>query len=672
MRSDTSSLAALLVVAACGATAGDVDVDAISPSSAPNVAPIPVQLDGAFARELTSDLDTGESGLAAVEVLIDDTPLTDVVWVSEGRIDGVIPAGLSQGRHDVTVRIGARSGTLEDGFAITGASLASTLAIPNLIGRGNVFTVTMMVMNNGVDAASAVAPSSLMTSGTATVALETNATGGVSLAAGAATTFTWTYRATTVGTIAFTGNATATDDLTSLAIESPVTSSNTGAVTEVTTIITDPLGDSSKFGYVVGYAGHVYVGPNDTGTAVSRLLPDTTGLETGITFTFPGDTTGHTSGNTAGAPYTSIGYQGCNANTAQCGPDNENSRGYFAAGSLGGTEWLVLGGGTLNNTVEYIYMTTDTDGVLDFRYVDLDAYLGANTHGFSAAHFLNDRLYLGFPDNGGVRPYLLALQVTPPSPGLDAAGTDAVDLRGDLFPGFNTPSPSMIDSLGDLNGLLYVGHPSGIYAATGTTPGAYSTTDWALSTPAFTEWGSKPSFVTTKQVDLYPSDRAIVGFASFKGRLFFGRNTTSGPQLWSCDPSKSTVATRCEPADWTLAAPNIVGDVQLTQFNNSQLTKISMVVATTQYLYVGFDSAQGVQVFRTDDQTALLPIAFEGEAGCMANLHPGSCQGIGGAGLGSPSGTKIFDARAITIGAQSSVWLTVGDGTGAMRLVMIP
>lgn len=664
----------LLVATACGSPGhGTVDVERIEPASATNVAPVPVQLDGAFALDITSDLDTGKHGVAAVEVMIDSTPLTDVVWTSDQRIDAVIPAGLDAGLHDIVVRIGAREGRLDDGFAITGASLTAALAIPTVIGRGTPFTVTMNVTNDGVGPASAVAPAPLVPSGVA-ASLVTDATGGVSLAAGASITFEWTYTADAIGTLAFTGNATALDDLTGMTINSAAVTSNMANVLEATTVLSDPLGDASTFAYVVGHGGKVYVGPNDKGAAVSRLAPDGTGLETNIGFTFTRDSAGNTHDNATSSPFTSIGYTGCTLDTTQCGPDNENGRGYFASGTLDGMDWLVLGGGRATDTLEYIYMTTDTDSVLDFRYVDLSPYLGANTHGFSAAHFLNGRLYLGFPDTGGAKPYFLSLDVAPPAPGLDASGQDVYNLGGDQFPGFNTTTPAMIDALGDLNGLLYVANAGGIYGATVMNPGAYvnGTTDWALSTPAFTQWSNKASYATTKTVDLLPADRAIVGFASFKGRLFFGRNTTSGPQLWACDPAKTGDTARCDRADWTHAAPNVVGDFALTQFNNTALTKISMVVATPAHLYVGFDSDNGVQVFRTADASALLPAAFEGLAGCPASSHPTSCQGIGGTGLGDATDTTILDARALTFGTQSAVWITVGNGTGATRLVMIP
>lgn len=303
-----------------------------------------------------------------------------------------------------------------------------------MLGLDSPFEIVLLVTNDSASAVAMAEPQPLVLGGTGSATLVTDATGGASLAPGASTSFTWTYRADATGTLTVAGRATADDG-----IESNVA---TGAATisEVVAVATDPLGDGSPFGYVTGYQGHVYIGPNETGTSLARVLPDGTGLETGLTFTFARDTTGNTTTNTSSA-YTSIGYTGCTANVS-CGPDNEDGRGFMAAGTLGGTEWLVLGGARSNADLDYIYMTSDTDTTLDFRYVDLDAYLGGNTHGFSAAHFLGARLYLGFPDSGGNRPYFIALQVAPPAPGLDAANADALDLDGNAFPGFSTARPA--------------------------------------------------------------------------------------------------------------------------------------------------------------------------------------------------------------------------------------
>jgi hypothetical protein len=97
-----------------------------------------------------------------------------------------------------------------------------------------------------------------------------------------------------------------------------------------------------------------------------------------------------------------------------------------------------------------------------------------------------------------------------------------------------------------------------------------------------------------------------------------------------------------------------------------------MLVATPTHLYVGFDSSSGLHVFRTTNAAATTRAAFEGTAGCAASNHPSTCAGYGGAGLGDVANTRIFDAKALTFGTSSAVWLTAGNGTNPVDLVMLP
>jgi hypothetical protein len=134
---------------------------------------------------------------------------------------------------------------------------------------------------------------------------------------------------------------------------------------------------------------------------------------------------------------------------------------------------------------------------------------------------------------------------------------------------------------------------------------------------------------------------------------------------------------QCDAGDWTLVAPNAPtcqglscdGDVRLTQFDDGSLTSITMVVATASHLYVGFDGADGVAVFRTANPAAATRADFEGTGGCPADQHgDGACAGYGGAGFGDPTITRIYDAQALF----GSVWITAGSASTAVELVELP
>jgi hypothetical protein len=192
--------------------------------------------------------------------------------------------------------------------------------------------------------------------------------------------------------------------------------------------------------------------------------------------------------------------------------------------------------------------------------------------------------------------------------------------------------------------------------------------DWITITPTAVAYTARASLRVLGAGRLAARDRAVPQIVQFGGNLFVARNTTVGPQLWTCNPAFG----RCNASDWRLVAPNSSGDMLLTQFDDPGLTAVTMLVATPAYLYVGFDSAVGVRVFRTSNPSAATRADFEGLDGCSAALHPATCAGFGGAGLGDPNNTRIFDAKAVISGGATRVWMTVGNGTAPVALVMVP
>ena len=390
---------------------------------------------------------------------------------------------------------------------------------------------------------------------------------------------------------------------------------------------------------------------------------------------------GQTHKNTSAAPYPSIGAQGCTINTPSCGPDNENGRGLFFAGMFGATEWLGAGGAKSGGQLDYIYLSSDTDPTIDFRYVDLGNALGGATQGTSAAHFFNNRLYLGFPDSGGNRPYLIALLVPPPIPGLEGnvgtsptAGVTVLQLDGDRLPGIgqnagNNAPVEIIDTLTDFNDRLYVANNGGIVRSTTNVPRSpqIAPTDWLTSTPTAAAFTAKTSSTTAKVADLIPSDKAFPAIVAYQGRLYAARNTVSGPQLWSCNPG---VDGFCAPSEWSLIAANSAGDLLLSQFNDGSNATIGLLAATSTTLFVGFNNVMGIQLFKTTVAQPTSRSDFTGAAGCVAGSV--GCQGIGTNGLGAPMlNRQIFDARTLTFGTASWLYLVTGNGAAGVRVSRI-
>ncbi len=551
------------------------------------------------------------------------------------------------------------------------AGLVGTLTIPSVLPPATPFSATMRVTNIGEANANVVAPSTL--TATNAVFVSGPSPASATLAADAGVTFTWTFSAAATGAAQLQGSAAGIDANDGRPVSTGPLSSNTSPIGEAFSLAVDPFGDATAFSYLFAHGGRIFLGPRKTGFGAVSMNPDGSAPAT-HSFAFardPGVGAAHANGSAA--PYPSIGAPGCAANTPACGPDNENGRGLFFSGLINGVEWMGVAGASTGK-IDYVYLSTDTDPTLDFRFVDLSNGLGGATRGLSAAHVFRNRLYLGFPDTGGSRPYLQALLVTPPAPGLNtvaspqiAAGANVLDLQGGVMAGIG--GNYIIDAINDFNDRLYVANTGGIIRSTTNLPqgAGFAPADWVPTTPSAAAYLPKGSVVTPKTSGILPSDRAFPALVAFQGRFYAARNTTVGPQLWGCTPGADF---QCQPAEWSLVAANSAGDGQLSQFNDAANTSIGLLAATATALFIGFNNNTGVQIFKT---TALTPTAadFTGRAGCVASTT--GCQGLNGDGLGAPLiNRQIFDARALTFGANDWLYLVTGDGTAGVQIWRIP
>ncbi len=448
----------------------------------------------------------------------------------------------------------------------------------------------------------------------------------------------------------------------------------------------DPVGDLSSFSFVFSYLGRIWVGPRTDGAGAVHMQPDGSSA-TPASFSFFKDTSGNSHRNNSPDPYPSIGTTGCANNTPACGPDNEDGRGIFCSGTIGADEWLVVAGGRSGGDLDYVYMTRDSDDLLDFSYVDLDDSLGGNTKGISSMHVFSDRLFLGFPDTGGSRPYLVSVNRTPTAPGLDAVDNggdpcdplfhDACDLDAKDFPDVGgSAGMSMIDTITDFNDRLYVANNGGVVRSTTNQPLDYNSNPghWTAVTPSAAGYSARVSVTTSKTADLEPADKAVPAMASFGGRLFLARNTDSGPQLWACTPDiesgpAPSTANDCDPGDWQPLALNTAGDTFLTQFNNPNNMDIALIEVSGAWLYVGFDNpTDGVVLFRTANPSASNASDFEGESGCPADQHPAGCAGLHGNGFGDVNNARIFSSTLMSVDGTDYLYVIVGNGADPVRL----
>jgi len=551
------------------------------------------------------------------------------------------------------------TGTVSSNLVVVGspAQLSGVLALPAILNRGTSFTATLTVTNSAAAAVTALTPSALTQTG-ATVTLQTGPTpASATVAASGTQTFTWIYLANQDGAVTLAGTVTGTDSGSGLPTSTSFSSSS--LTTDASLMFSNPFNDGTSFLDIVAYNGRIYLGPRKNGSGALRANPDGT-IPESVNFSFPADRTGHQGTNKSTAPYPSLGTTGCTANSASCGQDNEDGRGLFTTGTIAGTPWFLVAG-TKSTGTSYLYMSSDTSTTMVFPYVDFNTPAKGNPFGVTATHVFHDRILVGFGATSG--PLILQLSATPAAPGLDASSTDTTDLKLAPLAG----NGAIVDVVTDYADRLYLANANACLASTSNTPRPYDTNpaDWTSCTPA-----TDPLTLnaTAKTAALEPADRAYPAAVTFGGRLYLARNTAVGPQLFRCDPTLTGDASVCDPADFVLVARNSQGNTALTQLDDPSNSAITLLVATATHLYVGFNSATGIQVFRSTSSTPLDRADFEGLGGCSAALHPSNCAALGGSGLGDPSNTRIYSATAA---AAAGLYLTTGNGSVGGRVYRI-
>lgn len=626
-----------------GATALGVAVELGAGGAAAGPPPAPVDVPGGEARRVSRTFTAAAAGEIALAV-------------TGTGIDALTGGPVASGPAAASVLVQVP------------AALAAWFELAPQVTPGEL-QLTLAVANAGGAAALDVAPGALAASG---VPLELGSppTAAAGLAGGATARFVWPLRLGDMGRLLVSTTITAVDANDGRPLAAVASAS--AEVREAALLAADPFGDGTPFAFVTGYGGDLVVGPSRQGAGLVRMAPDGTAPRS-LSLTFQRDGTGNVGTNKAIAPYRSIGYYGCPKDVADgCGPDNEDGRGLLTSFTLAGEEWLLLAGARLGGDLDYVYVTRESGPTLSFSYLDLSALLGGNTRGISAARVVADRLYLGFPDNGGNRPYGLAVLALPAGAGLDAIpGTHALDLRLDealkQVPGASFASISIVDAIGELGGRVYLLNDVGCLVSKVSAPADW--TELANCTPSSPAYTPAQSVEPTRQHDLEPWEKAWPQVAVWNGRLYAVRNLVHpvagrAPQLWSCDPAGGADPVVCDPGDWTLVAGDAAG---LTRFGNPNATAATLLVATSTHLYVGLDDAVGgVRVYRTSAARPLTAADFTGAGGCSA-ADP-TCPGFGGNGLGDPNNTRILDARSIAIGGSAGVHLSLGNGTGPVRI----
>ncbi|MBN1410666.1 MAG: Ig-like domain-containing protein [Spirochaetales bacterium] len=417
-------------------------------------------------------------------------------------------------------------------------------------------------------------------------------------------------------------------------------------------VIVNPMDEATNsYSILTSYKGRVYIGPADTDDRMFSLKPDGSDPQL-ITFTFTDSDSTST-----------------NMNAVDAGPDLEDGIDFICGGTVGVTEYLVIGPNDPTDDLNYFYYTQDTPdtgSTLNFNYINVSSALGGGSDGVSTMHVFNGRLYVGIPDSGGNKPYihkLETIETTPTFTNLEGRNFTRIGTKLLLKNGGN---PIGIDFIGSFDGSLYVANgglnqtdkDGGIVRSTGASAGnppawlSNPNSDWLDITPtgdaAWYNSGTRFNKGLSQSAKLVPSDRAFPAMAEFNGKLYIIRNTITdtgaldGWQLWETDSSNafSLIASR--------------GD---TSMGDTENTHATMLIVNDGRLYIGFDNANdGIQIWRTKSLV-------------VNPADTGDFEQVATSGLGYPGNNKkIFNALSISDGGTYYLWILCGDTPGVLSV----
>lgn len=507
-------------------------------------------------------------------------------------------------------------------------------------------------------------------------------------------------------------------------------------------ISVNPFSDSSSFGYLTDYNGKIYIGPNSLGNAAERFAYDGSAPES-VSFSFAKDNNGSGSsdtsrnpatsrdGGTAVPPFVSLGHHGCTSSGASaaanlstgCGPDNEDGRGVFATGTLGGTPYIFVGGarssayGTSPN-FNYIYYSSDTAAGLNFKYIDLASITGSKTSGTSSMLITGDRFWGGYakvnagaysPDFGYVS-FNSADSVGSCTAGASCDADDGTMGRrtyinyipyfgGNSLGGTQNSSPNWgyivgVDSMYVFNGYIYaangglhkVGHNGSIIRSTVASPTAQcsspaSCTQWTEVAPrSNSAWhGASSNWFSielTRTYDLIPADRAFSMFAEFNGNLYVTRTicVTTASSATGISSSVSNVAGCTDGTDTNRRA-------QLWKCTPGADLKCDAadwtLVADDGNGITNFGDSGNRTITMVIKNGSYLYVAFDNTSGMQvwrtSTSNPGSSSGswekVGGNGFGDTANVKqFFSAVSVQSGGVYYLYVSTGNSGTPVRV----
>ena len=415
-RRATSALLAVLALAACGGSEIPTPAPSlVTPARGFAGNATPIVISGSGFSVLTVQSSTGGAPTVdeTFQAWLGDKALLDVRWVDEQTLSATVPAGLPSGPYSLRVQgpFGT-SGELAAAFTVEGSAQASLTAViaaaPATVSVGQSITVTLTVTNSTNAAATGVVPSVPVVTGSATVAVPSGPLPAsiATLAPGASGTFTWTYRPTGAGSLAFAGGASATDSFSGLTVTCATDPARPAAVTvqraagltaslpasgaaalgqEFTVAMTvSNTGGAAATSVVPGTPAVAPAGmaalKAGTGPVPSSVASLAAGASTAFTWTF-------VAGTTSGSLQISAGASGTDANSGAAVASAAATSGPFTIGTAGlaVTAFTAAPATASVGQVVTLTLTLQNPGLADVRNFTLGTPSVSSTDGASAA-----------------------------------------------------------------------------------------------------------------------------------------------------------------------------------------------------------------------------------------------------------------------------------------------
>ncbi len=432
-------------------------------------------------------------------------------------------------------------------------------------------------------------------------------------------------------------------------------------------LFTDPFADGTSFSYAFSYSNLIYLGPNTANAGAFRFEADGAN-PIGVTFLGSGasctnDTTFGTSGGTV-----------CGTSL---GPNGETGIVGFTSNTvtISSTNYELLMLGPIKDNITKFYWTQDVDTQLGFSYcsASFTGTNGVNSKSAQGLYSFNADTYVGISSAHNTNAPILNKFPMTASGGIVSCSGTVTDLQGNNITllgkqGSPASNPAVNGTVIGIDSMLYVSsgvatnaffaaNNGGVVASTGS-PTAASSFSSVITQANF--GGTTLTYpAATGLQKIRPGQKGMPFMVVYNGALYAARNLAAGTsaanqeinnggELWKCSSSCTS------SGNWSKI---LTISSFATGGGGTNNAAISMLQVNGDRLYLGVGNAtNGVGIFRTASLAS--PTA-------ATDFTQQSTYGVGNASVYK----YIFSSASKSKQGKNYIYVTVGDGTGAIQVV---